>query len=571
MPVPLSQILASHHPDLSAHVAVAPAWSRAAFNRAALYLSARLQAERVRTAAFWFDDAAKFACAMLGAWHAGVKVLLPPNQAQENIAWADDAGDIWLGDGQAGAGYLKTFWAVDEVWANIPADFTAPENVVLPLHSEAWLKTSGSGGQAQVVRKTVLQMQEEALALAAVLPFEAAEQPVALGSVSPQHMYGFTFRFAVSLSMGWAIGREQHVYPEHLLAATAKQSDALWIASPAVLNRLGEGRDWDKTAGKIRGILSAGGALPQQTAAQMAQYAGALPFEIYGSTETGVIAGRQHDMLWQALPGVETGINEDGALWAESLWTAGRQQTADVIEACEGGFKLLGRIDRIIKFEDKRVSLTQIEHDLLAHPWVADAYCAVHPQYRRPSVWLALNGTGIEALRSEGRGAVVDALKKHVAAAQDSIAVPRYWRFAEALPRNAQSKITAHDFQVAFTEKCVAPLWPQPEQLGEHNYVYASRVPLDLIYFGGHFAAYPLLPGVTELKWVQQLAAGFAWGQRRIVRVENLKYQQFLRPGDVFCLRLDYDAAKDKLSFKLDAGEAVYASGRIVFAPQEAG
>ena len=63
-------------------------------------------------------------------------------------------------------------------------------------------------------------MEAEATALAEAVPF-ARENPVVVGSVSPQHMYGFTFRFALALTMGWTIDRLQNVYPETLLAAAA--------------------------------------------------------------------------------------------------------------------------------------------------------------------------------------------------------------------------------------------------------------------------------------------------------------------------------------------------------------
>ena len=51
-----------------------------------------------------------------------------------------------------------------------------------------------------------------------------------------------------------------------------------------------------------------------------------------------------------------------------------------------------------------------------------------------------------------------------------------------------------------------------------------------------------------------------------VARVENLKYQQFLRPADTVNLHLHWQADKQKLLFKLDNGSAVCASGRVVFA-----
>ncbi|UOO80724.1 AMP-binding protein [Uruburuella testudinis] len=568
----LTEILS---PDLNPNdlIAVNPDWKRADFNRAADYLSGRLKAAGVRTAALWFDDAAWFACAVLAAWHAGVRVVLPSNLAAENIAWANGAADVWLADAAsqtlAGVSDGLSVWAIDELIKTMPSEYqTDAQNWRLHENAEAWLKTSGSGGAAQVVVKTLAQMQAEAAALADFLPFADCGEvgrTVAVGSVSPQHLYGFTFRFAVSLVAGWPMAREQYVYPETLLAATAAHKNVVWMTSPALLNRMGEARNWAAVRPLLRGILSAGGALPEATAALLAHHA-VMPSEIYGSTETGVIAQRSGSGLWRPFAAVEIGQNAEGALWAQSPWSGGRQQTADMIETQNGGFILLGRSDRIIKFEDKRVSLVQIEHDLLAHRWVADACCGLHPQYKRLAAWLALNAAGINALREQGRAAVVAALKKHLAQTQDPIAVPRYWRFAAELPRNAQAKIAAADFQTAFTQTQTAPEWPfEMVQTAANEWQIYSRVPLDLVYFGGHFATFPLVPGVVELQWVRDLAARFVWGRQSIVRVENLKYQQFLRPHDEIRVQLNYDADKNKLTFKLENGAAVCASGRLVF------
>ena len=313
----------------------------------------------------------------------------------------------------------------------------------------------------------------------------------------------------------------------------------------------------------MAGIISSGGALPEATADLLAEHA-VRPFEIYGSTETGVIAHRQYSVPWRPVAGVESGCDEDGALWVSSPWSDGRVQTADVAEQDSSGFRLLGRKDRIIKFEDKRVSLTRIEHDLLAHPWLADAHCGLHPQHRRLAVWAALSDEGLAALCEQGRSTVIAALKQHLAAANDVIALPRFWRFTDALPRNTQAKIATADFQAALTCPQTEPQW-QPAEERDDKLYFHGRVPVDLVYFGGHFANFPLVPGVIELQWVHRLAARFDWGQQSVRRVENLKFQQFVRPGDNITVELAYDASKNKLLFKLSKAESVCASGRMVY------
>lgn len=562
----LTQILS---PDLCQDglIAANPDWTRADFNRAAFYLSNRLKSQNIQTAALWFEDAALFACAVLAAWHAGVQVLLPPNLARENTEWGGTA-DVWLTDVPdkqtfSAVSDRHKIWQLDRLSTGMPTESARPQDWQIPADAEACLKTSGSTGQAQIVVKTAAQMEAEASALAAAIPFNQSGLAV-IGSVSPQHMYGFTFRFALSLTMGWTIIRPQNVYPETLLAAAAACNNSVWIASPAVLNRLGEERNWANLGGKVAGIVSAGGVLPESTATLLEKNA-VRPFEIYGSTETGIIASRCNSKLWKPFIDVRTGQDNEEALWVESPWIPARFQTADIVETQAQGFTLLGRKDRIIKFEDKRVSLNQIEQDLLAHEWIADACCNQHPRYKRPAVWAALNPDGIQALRDQGRAAVAAVLKSHLAATQDTVALPRYWRFTDSLPRNPQSKITSADFETAFMQNLTEPAWRECLSENEGTYCFETRVPLDLVYFGGHFAKFPLVPGVIELQWICDLAERFDWGRRSIVRIENLKYQQFMRPDDTVSAELKYDETKGKLTFKLTGGQNIFASGRIVF------
>ena len=515
---------------------LAEGWTASQFSAATLSLAARLRAYQVQAAALWFDDAARFASALLAAWLAGAEVYLPPNLAEENRRWAEAGGAVWLSDVPEVSDGLWLYDGAAEQAAAPAEAFEWPSENVL------YLKTSGSSGEAKVETKTRAQMLAEAAAVAERLP-ESWRGLAAVGSVSPQHLYGLTFRVFVSLASGWAIGRRQCVYPELLLADSRRE--CVWIASPALLNRLGEGRDWARLRQNVRGIISAGGMLPEATAALLQEKLGFAPHDVYGSTETGVIALRQGG-AWELLPEVEASVNDEG------VRLDGRR------------LELLGRQDRIIKLEDKRVSLAQLEHDLLAHGWVADAHCARHLQHGRIAAWAALSAEGIAALREQGRAAVVQTLKQHLAKTQDTAALPRYWRFTAALPRNPQAKIREQDFQTAFTVPQTAPQWAVLHENAEvREYEFEGVVPLDLTYFGGHFADFPLVPGVIEVQWAMDLAARFDWGRKAVQHIENLKYQHFVRPHDTVQLTLRHDAAKNKIHFAIRQGDTPCASGRV--------
>lgn len=547
-------------------IALDPLWTRADFIRTVHTLSLKLTQNNIRSAALWFDDAALFAAALLAVWRSGGKALLLPNTAPGNLIWAKSA-QILLTDTDIVSDGISV-WQIPTPCGGMPSESRIPETLDIPPESEVHLRTSGSGGEAKTIVKTAAQIESEARTLASAIPFGRGKTAV-LGSVSPQHMYGLTFRFALPLLMGWAMIRRQNAYPELLLSASLNvPSDYqnVWIASPALLNRFGENRDWAALNGRMAGIVSAGGELPPQTAALLEQYA-VRPYEVYGSTETGIIACRQKQSLWQPFPNVSV-RNTGKSVEISSPWTGGVQYIADCIETHEEGFALLGRQDRIIKLADKRISLNQIEHELLKHPWIADAHCALHPKHGRIAVWAALDTEGITAWLGQGRTAVIAALKQHLAQTQDTAALPRYWRFTDRLPRNGQGKITAADFQTALAEPA-APQWHTLPPEG-NRLRYQTRVPPDLPYFGGHFSTFPLVPGAVELEWIRRLAARHPFGRQNIIRIENLKYQQFIRPYDDISVELGYDADKNKLSFTIRRQDAACASGKLVFdAPQD--
>lgn len=388
-----------------------------------------LTEHKIQSVGLWLEESQAFACVLLHCLHAKVRVLLPPNLLEENRQWIVENADIFICDEN-----LATFGILQKIDEIQP--LVSPENL-----TEIWLKTSGSSGEAKIIRKTAAQMWREATALSKTLPLEKGEDVRLLGSVSTQHLYGLTFRIFLPLAMGWQLGNEALQYPEYLIAET-RHHKAVWISSPALLMNLN--LDNPELANlPLAGIVSSGGALPETVASQLRQTLSCPIIEIYGSTETGVIASRIQAGLWQPIPQNRLGLNDDGALWVESPWINGREQTADSVNLSPNGFELLGRIDRIVKLGDKRIALAKIEHDLLKHNWVTDCYIGLHPEHQRPVAWVALSE---DALKCE-RKSVIAELKHHLSTTQERFALPRYWRFCEKLPRNSQSKISRGDFE----------------------------------------------------------------------------------------------------------------------------
>ena len=123
-----------------------------------------------------------------------------------------------------------------------------------------------------------------------------------VASVVPQHLYGLTFRIFLPMALGLPLHAAMLYYAEQL-AALSHDHRYAFISSPAFLKRL----DHRLTPPPVNMILSAGGMLPWGDVTQTAAWLNIWPDEIYGSTETGILAWRyrqQEEIAWLPFPGV---------------------------------------------------------------------------------------------------------------------------------------------------------------------------------------------------------------------------------------------------------------------------
>ena len=541
-------------------IALAPTWLYQDFEQRALQISQQLQQQKINAIAVWFEDGANLACTLLGCWHAHVKVLFPPNDTPESIEWATQNADIWLTDQETAPSVAEHF-AHFGIKQNVQKNEQSRPLIDRHNQTEIWLKTSGSTGEAKTIIKTAQELWLSADVLANALPFANGNHFSAVSSVSIQHIYGLTVHIMMSLAKGWKIARKQQFFPECIATESKQFENTVLVSSPAMLSRI----DWQHfSIPNLAGIISSGGALPEELSDNIRQISEKPVIEIYGSTETGPIAIRQDTGLWKTLPYSQVGTDEQGALWLEAEWAKDRQQTADAVEIYPNGFKLLGRIDRIVKIGDKRTSLVSVEQSLVKHEFINDCYIARHPDQDRLASWTELSEQGVNALREKGRKFVIEQLKQYLAFNQETSAIPRFWRFTDKLPRNSQSKISRLDFEQICRETVTEPIWlSKTEQ--DDTQILQGKVPLDLHYFKGHFANFPLVPGVVELQWVYHQVDMLFGINKPILRIDNLKFQKFVRPNDLFELRLKWEETKNRINFQLKTDNEMCGSGLIIF------
>ncbi len=531
-----------------------PALDHAQLCEQALSVAAGLQAQGVKRLAVHLEDAADLAIALLGAWRAGVSVLLPADlQPQTRQRWSADV-DLWLTD-HADDAHLTDLYQPALPAAELDLD-----------QCRLSLCTSGSSGEPKRIDKTLRQMANEVEALEQLWGADLGAACI-IGSVATQHIYGLLFRVLWPLCAGRSFVRAQLAFPEDLQRASREYPAFAWVASPALLKRMGDNLDWPALSA-VRRVFSSGGALPADAAKSLQQRLQQWPTEILGSSETGGIAWRQGQPLWQPFAGVELSQDGDGALLVASPYLpAGHiEHTADAARIdTDGRFELLGRLDRIVKLEEKRISLPMLEQALVAHDWVAEARLGVVQENRASlGALLVLSASGLYALREHGRRSLTESLRKHLSQHCEALALPRRWRLLRQLPLTSQGKLPQADVEALL----LAPRPKAPEVLEQvetdGEWSLQLSVPPDLVYFSGHFPKAPVLPGVVQVEWALNLGRQLLNLTGPFAGMEVLKFQQLVRPGDEIQLHLRFDPERSKLYFAYRNDTATCSSGRIL-------
>lgn len=536
-------------------VALCPALEHEALRQQALRLAGGLRSRNITRLALHLEDAGELAIALLGAWRAGVTVLLPADLQPATRQRLADQADLWLTD-QAGDSALAEL--LGEALPAAPLDLD---------QCRLLLCTSGSSGEPKLIEKRLRQLANEVEVLEAQWGTELGQACI-IGSVAAQHIFGLLFRVLWPLCAGRPLLRKALPFPEDIQLASRELADFCLVASPALLKRMGDNLDWPALS-RVRRVFSSGGPLPAEAAQQLQQRLDQAPTEIYGSSETGGIAWRQGGSLWQPFVGVELSQDEQGALRIASpcLPPGHVEQTADAARIqADGRFELLGRLDRIVKLEEKRISLPMLESALSEHPFVSEARLSVIEDNRAfLAALVALSDAGLHVLRNQGRRALTQALRKHLAQYCEALALPRRWRLVRQMPCNAQGKLPQAQLEALLrTPRCLTP-----ERLGERQeddqWHLELGVPVDLAHFSGHFPQTPVLPGVVQIDWAISLARQLIENlPPRFQGMEVLKFQQLARPGDRLQLTLRFDAQRSKLHFSYRNGDAPCSSGRIL-------
>ena len=301
--------------------------------------------------------------------------------------------------------------------------------------------TSGSTGTPLPYRKTWGRLARCVRDGAPPLGLADGRSHVLVGTVPPQHMYGFESTVLLALVSGNAFVAERPFYPADIAAALDKAPlPRALVTTPVHLRALVES---GIAMPPVDLIVSATAPLSRDLAREVeARFRTAL-LEIYGSTETGQIALRRtaESAVWRLWPDVRLKVS------GHQVFAHGghvEQMTAmqDVIEiTADDGFLLHGRLADLVNIAGKRSSFGYLNAQLNAIPGVLDGV-----------FFMSESTTGTTEVAR--LGAVVVAPTLDVAALTellrrriDPVFLPRPLILVESLPRNATGKLPQQALQ----------------------------------------------------------------------------------------------------------------------------
>lgn len=372
--------------------------------------------------------------------------LLPPTHTPEMIRQLQTlAPDVFcLADAPHGID-LPGF-VYQDAFASAPADAEADagENCDIPLipgnQPVADVFTSGSTGLPQPHRKTWGSLVQSARAEAMRLDLAPAYgsgkgRPYStVGTVPPQHMFGFETTVLLPLQSGAAIHAGQPFYPADIVGALQSVPRPRVLVTTPVHLRVLLSSGVELPALDL--VVSATAPMPAALARQCESRFDAPLFEIYGSTETGQIASRRSAQTdqWELFPQVTLTPHD------ERMWVCGGhvEQVVpmnDVLEPIDAHrFFLHGRLNDLINIAGKRNSLDYLNHQLLSIEGVQDGAFFM-PDDKDNAAVVRLMAFAVAPGMTQAE--LQAALKNRI----DTTFLPRPLVLLDALPRNSTGKL----------------------------------------------------------------------------------------------------------------------------------
>lgn len=406
--------------------------------------------------------------------------------------------------------------------------------------------TSGSSGKAKTVKKSYDALLAEANDMAEFFKFPP--DIVFVSTVSTEHMYGTTFTVMLPKVLGCKVDDDRVFYPEDM----KDYEKFVFVSTPSFLEKLAKYKFMFKH--KPLMIISAGAKLTDDVFEYLQGISEGVT-EIYGSTEAGVIAYRQSSK--DNFKFFDNVMYENGKI-KSAYFDEPELMLSDELEFYEDGFRVKGRTDRIVKIQEKRISLDAVENLLNSNEFIDASYCLKLDDKLCAAV--VLNNMGREVLQKKGKLELIKILQIYEKLDDTGVRCKK-WRFLFNLPVNERGKVNGQRIREIFNTNLTYP-YVIDYSLNTDSAWFDLIFPHESNFFCGHFTNFPILPGVVQLFFVKEFIKdgfNFDFVPKKIKKV---KFSSIIKPDEK--IRLCLDKSANAIDYKFTNGEKVFSSGTFV-------
>ena len=123
--------------------------------------------------------------------------------------------------------------------------------------------------------------------------------------------------------------------------------------------------------------------------------------------------------------------------------------------------------------------------------------------------------------------------------------------------------MTIDDLRQAFA----STEWPQFLRLdvAPNGYALVLDIHAGIRWFDGHFPQQPVLAGIVQTHWATEFGKFLFPLGDKFVRIDNLKFQTVVLPGQELTLLLEHLPNSGALKFRYVQDELNYSEGKCVF------
>lgn len=308
-----------------------------------------------------------------------------------------------------------------------------------PAFEAVIIYTSGSTGKPSPNKKTWGSLVQGALSLSSSLAIHSERHSSILATVPPQHMFGLETSVLLSLQTGIPVFEGRPLLPSDIKSSYLEFTGrAMWIMTTPL--QLKACVTEQITLQSVAGVISSTMALNPSIAQSIEKNWNTTVFEIYGSTETGMIAMRKtsEETIWETAKGVSV-VTQDDRAYVFGGHIEHQTKLMDVIERIdEKHFRVIGRSGDLIKIGGKRMSLLAMNQLLQSFDEVEDGVFYIdEKRENHRMIAILVPGPGYDS------NTFLHKLKDHL----DPVFLPRKIYSVNELPREATGKLTAKALQ----------------------------------------------------------------------------------------------------------------------------